>query len=542
MGVEASTKAPHEAIDATSGVGIVDSVQHGTHRGLKPRHGQMIAFGGAVGTGLFVSTGAVLAMGGPAFILVCYLWMAFMMYLVITSLVEIATLLPAQGVSVSYYGTQMVSKSLGFALGYLYIYSLGILVPYEITAGALIIEYWGSPVPTAVWITIFIFAIVGLNLLPVSMYGESEFWFSFIKLVTMIGLIILTIVLFFGGGPEADGVLGFHYWKDPGATTTWIVNGPIGYLVAFTGVMVYSAFPFTFSPELVIYASGEMANPRKDLPVAAKRYILRLFFFYVGTVLAIGIICPYNASDLTNGGAGAKSSPFVVGIQKAGIRGLGSVINAVILMSAWSAGNAFLYMASRGLYSMAVAGQAPAVFKRCNKQGNPYVAVCTIGLFGPLAYMNVGTDSSTVFNWFISMINTTGFISWVCVSIIYLRFRKAWNAQGRPPLPYKRNVQPWGAWVTGIFFTALTLLNGFNVFLKGQWSTATFITTYIGLPAFIVLYLAHKFVACRNDPWAYPVGEINLQSPDEALTEYDTGVDEESASKNIWGRFAAKLK
>ncbi|KAJ8115118.1 hypothetical protein OPT61_g3167 [Boeremia exigua] len=539
-----------EAIDGNemghviSGVGVVDDIPHGTQRGIKPRHGQMIAFGGAVGTGLFVSTGPVLAMGGPAFILICYLWMAAMMYLVITSLVEIAVLLPVQGVSVSYYGTRFVSKSLGFALGWLYIYSLGILVPYEITAGALVIGYWENPVPTAVWITILLVAMIVINLLPVSVYGESEFLFSFIKLVTMIGLLILTIVLFFGGGPKGDGVMGFRYWKNPGATTTWLVEGSAGYLVAFTGVMVYSGFPFTFTPELVIYASGEMKNPRKDLPVATRSYIVRLMFFYIGTAFAIGIICPHNAADLTNGGAGAKSSPFIVGIQQAGIHSLGSIINVVVLISAWSAGNAFLYMASRGLYSMAIADQAPAVFKRCNKQGTPYVAVCTIALFGPLAYMNVGTNSSTVFNWFLSMINTTGFISWVCVSIIYIRFRKAWAVQGRKPLPYKKNVQPWGAWVTGVFFAALTLLNGFNVFIKGHWSTATFITTYIGLPAFVVLYLGHRFTTGRNDPWTIPADEVDLQSADnlDATGAASPVVDEESLMRRGWGRFAAKLK
>ena len=119
-----------------------DPVERGTKRGLKPRHAQMIALGGSIGTGLFVGSGATLARGGPAFILACYILVSVMIYFVVTALVEVATYNPVAGASMAYYGTRNVSKSLGFSMGWLYFYSLGILVPYEITAGALIIQYW----------------------------------------------------------------------------------------------------------------------------------------------------------------------------------------------------------------------------------------------------------------------------------------------------------------------------------------------------------------------------------------------------------------
>lgn len=115
-----------------------------TKRGLKPRHAQMIALGGSIGTGLFVGTGATLALGGPSFILVAFILMSFLVYMTVTAIVEIAAYLPVTGASMSYYGTRNVSKSFGFAMGWLYVYSLGILVPYEITAGALVIDYWNK--------------------------------------------------------------------------------------------------------------------------------------------------------------------------------------------------------------------------------------------------------------------------------------------------------------------------------------------------------------------------------------------------------------
>lgn len=118
-----------------------------------------------------------------------------------------------------------------------------------------------------------------------------------------------------------------------------------------------------------------MQNPRRNLPVAAKRYFYRLVIFYLGSVLAIGVICSSADPALTSSGSGAKDSAFVIGIQTAKIQVLPSIINVVIIISAWSSGNSFLYISSRSLYSLAVAGNAPAVFKKCAKRGVPYIAI-----------------------------------------------------------------------------------------------------------------------------------------------------------------------
>lgn len=122
---------------------------------------------------------------------------------VVTAITEVAAYLPVSGGTMSYYGHRNVSNSLGFAMGWLYFYSLGILVPYEITAAGLVIDYWNSPVNIAVWITVFIIVIVGLNILPVQFYGETEFWFASLKVFMMIGLLILSFILFWGGGRKS---------------------------------------------------------------------------------------------------------------------------------------------------------------------------------------------------------------------------------------------------------------------------------------------------------------------------------------------------
>jgi amino acid transporter len=261
----------------------------------------------------------------------------------------------------------------------------------------------------------------------------------------------------------------------------------------------------------MIVTAGEMSSPRRNLPISARRYIYRLFFFYIGSVLAIGVICPSNDEKLTSGGAGAGSSAFVVGIKNAGIDVLDSIINAGIIISAWSSGNSFLYLSSRSLYSLALSGNAPSFFKYCTKSGVPLRAVACSSLFCALAYLNCANSGAVVFNWFVNLTNTSGFISWVCCCIIYLRFNKAVKVQGVTDLPYHSFLQPWGAWAAMVFFVFLTLINGFNVFWPQNWSASSFLTAYIGIPIFLGIYFGHRIYA-RSDPWAHPSDLVDLHT------------------------------
>ena len=326
------------------------------------------------------------------------MFMAALIWMIVTAITEIAAYLPTRGSSMNLFGFRYVSRSMGFSLGWLYWYSLGILVPYEITAAGLVIDYWGSDINIAVWISIMLIIIVALNTLPVKYYGETEFWFAAVKVIMMMGLLLLSFILFWGGGPSKDR-LGFRYWQHPGAANTYLGDGNTGRFLALLSTWVLSAFPFTFAPELLVVTGGEMESPRRNLPIAAKRYFWRLIIFYIGCVLAISVICPSDDARLTDGGAGAGSSAFVVGIKNAGIPILDSIINAGIIISAWSSGNSFLYLSGRSLYSLALSGNAPSFFKACTKGGVPYRAVAASALFAPLAYLNCGSSGAVVFNW-----------------------------------------------------------------------------------------------------------------------------------------------
>jgi amino acid transporter len=169
----------------------------------------MIAIGGSIGTGLFVGSGQVLSIAGPGFLLAAYSLMSFFVYGVVTAVIEISTFLPVSGCSMAYYCNRYVSSSLGFALGWLYFYSFGIIVAYEITAASIVINFWPNNVHIAVWITIMLLVIVALNFSPVGVYAETEFWFASIKIIMITGLLLLSLIIMLGGGPNHDR-LGFR--------------------------------------------------------------------------------------------------------------------------------------------------------------------------------------------------------------------------------------------------------------------------------------------------------------------------------------------
>ena len=516
-------------------------LQHtSTKRDIKSRHAQMIAIGGTIGTGLFVGSGQGLAIAGPGFLLVAYLLMSAVVYGVVTALMEVSTYLPVSGSSVAFYGTRYVSKSFGVSMGYLYFYSFGILVAYEITAASIVINYWSNEVHIAVWLTIMIIVIVVLNFAPVRYYAETEFWFASLKVIMITGLLILSFILFWGGGPSRDR-LGFRYWKDPGAAKPYVVSGSGGYVTSFFYVWTFSAFSFFFGPELVVFTAGEMENPRKNLPIASRRFAYRLFIFYVLGALAIGVICNSTSPGLTSASGDANASPWVIAIRNAQIPILDSIINAGILISAWSAGNAFLYMSSRALYSLAVVGDAPKIFARCTRYGLPTYAVGASSLFPLLAYLNCAASSSLVFNWFINLTNTAGFTSWICCIIIFIRFRKACTAQSIT-VPYRSIIQPYAAWISLVCLVVLLLANGFTLFFPGHFTVSRFLTAYIGIPIFLGIYFCHKMYFW-NDPWAHAPHAVDLNSGIAEL-EADTAMwnaAEENQSKDQWWRKLAML-
>jgi amino acid transporter len=450
------------------------------------------------------------------------------------TIAEMTTYLPMRGITLPYFADRFVDGSLAFALGWNYWYAYAILVAAESTAGSILLQYWDTPVPSAVWITIILLVVLLLNIFAVSVFGEAEFWFASIKLITILGLVIVGIVIMAGGAP-AGGAIGFHYWHDPGAFKEYVGTGATGRFTAYWTAFVRAGFSFITSPELIGLAAGETVAPRRNIPKAARRFLARLALFYGVSTLIVGAIVPSDDPHLLSPESNANASPWVIGIQRAGIRGLNHVINAAILTSAWSASNAFLYSGSRVLYSMAATGQAPRVFARTNRRGVPYLAVLATWAVGLLAYLNVSENGARVFGWFSNVSTISGFIAWIVIMVTYLRFRAALTVQGLlHTLPFRTVAQPYATWATLAIVILLTLTNGFQVFSPSRWNYQDFLAAYITIPAFLLLYLGHKL--WFRTPFAKKAEDIDVLTGKKEMDEFCAN-DRPPVAKN----FAQKI-
>jgi len=316
-----------------------------------------------------------------------------------------------------------------------------------------------------------------------SLTGEAEFIFASLKIITVVGLIILAFIIDVGGAP-GEGRLGFRYWYHPyvamKSDITGHMGGGAGRFLGLWSTLVNAAFSYG-GVEIVAVCGGESENPRKNVPKAVKRVFWRILFFYVLGSLAIGVTVPSTDQRLISDAPGAKHSPWVIAIDKAGIKVLPSIINAVILTSAASSANSFLYVGARYLFSLAQIGQAPKFLLWCTKKGVPVWCVLITWAISMLTYLSCSSGSTTVFGWFLTLCAITSLMTWCNILVAYLRFHAALKAQGvdRNTLVFKSRFQPYVAWVVLIFFLLVLLTNAWPVFTNGNFDTESFVAGYV---------------------------------------------------------------
>lgn len=511
-----SANAFHHAETGGEGTG-----EHKLARQLKNRHIAMISIGGVIGTGLFLGTATSLRNGGPIGLLLGYMAMGTICYTVMISLGEMIAYLPIPGGHIA-LAERFVNPAFSFTMGWNYWYNWTIILPAELSASAVLVGYWTQDVNPAVWITVCMVVVVVINMLGAGAYGEAEFIFASIKVVTIVGLIILGVILDLGGGPNRDRI-GFRYWLNPGPFVQFNgIEGAKGRFLGWWAVMTQAAFSF-IGTEIVAIAAAEAKNPRRNLPRAIKRVYIRILLFYILGTFIIGLLVPSNSPGLDLSDGTAASSPFVLAIENAGIKALPSIINACLLTSAWSAASSDLYTSSRALYGLAKAGNAPKIFLKTSKKGLPWVSVIFNASFSVLAYMGLQSGSGRVFSWFANMTAVAGLMTWFGVSFTYLRFKAGMKAQGRDrkKLPYYTNLQPFAAWYSMCFSLLICIMSGWTVFLKGRWSTETFVTNYFPLALFPVLYTGARFyyrkplIAPKDMDFVTNIDEIEADTFDE---------------------------
>lgn len=461
-------------------------------RQLRSFHITMIGFSSGIGTGLFIGAGAAYAKAGPAGLLLAYCIVGAVLWCVMQSIAELATLIPTAG-SFPHWATRFIDPAVGFSLAISYGYCYSLAIASESSAAAVLVSYW-SDISPAVVISVSLALILAINLLSVKFYGDSEVVCGAIKILCFFGLVIVAIVITSGGGPNG-GAIGFRYWHDPGAWTEYNgIKGSTGNFLGVLSALVNASFSF-IGVETVVISAAESRNPHRDIPNAARRVTYRIGFFYILGALLIGMIVSPTNPDLVSGSKNANSSPWVIAIRNAGISILPSIVNACILVSAWSAGNSYCWVGSRMILAMTTDHQLPQVFGKTGRNGVPYVAVIAAWLFGPLAYLSVGSGGpSQAFAWLQSLSTVAGLIAWATLCFCYIRFFAALKAQGvsRDSLPWQGPLQPYAAWVGFIGATTITFVSGFSVFLKGNWSASTFVASYVGIPIFIIPIVVWK--------------------------------------------------
>ena len=454
-------------------------------RKLGARHLNMIAIGGSIGTGLFLASGATIANAGPGGALLAYVLIGIMIYFLMTSLGELATHNPTSGAFFT-YGTKYVEGGFGFALGWNYWYNWAITVAFELVAVQFIMKFWFPDIPGVYWSAIFLAIIFGINALTVKGFGESEFFFSLVKVVAIIAFIIIGIwmivKIMLTPGAEA-----FANWS--------IGDAPfVGGFQALIGVAMIAGFSFQ-GTEMVGVAAGESKDPKKTIPVAIKQIFWRILLFYIVCIFIIGTLIAYNDPRLLQAAAtdNIALSPFTLLYEKAGFAFAASIMNAVILTAILSAGNSGMYSSTRMLFDMARKGSAPKLFGRLDPRGVPMNALYATTAIAALCFLTTFFGEQEVFNWLLNMSGMCGFIVWLGIAISHYRFRKGYLAQGYKleDLAYRAKFFPFAPWFAFILCAIVVLGQNYQDVLAGQWMGV--LSTYISIPLFLAIWFGYKW-------------------------------------------------
>lgn len=488
-----SEEGKETVIHSSPEVGDIESGDNGIinksaplARKLQGRHMQMIAIGGAIGAGLFVGSGSALSTGGPGSLVLGYIIVGSMLLCTVQALGELAVLFPVNGAFYTYV-VRFVDPSLGFAIGWDYAIGWLTVLPFELTAAGITIQFWRDDINIGVWITIFLVFLIVIQIFGVRGYGEVEFILGIIKVAGCVGFIILGIIIDCGG-TGSQGYIGAKYWHDPGA----FQNGFKG----FCSVFVVAAFAFG-GTELVGLTAAEATNPRKSIPQATKQVFWRISFFYIVSLFILGLVVPSDNQNLLNSsGANSKYSPFVIAIRLAGIKVLPSIFNSIITISVISVANSCTFASTRTMQALAERGHAPKFLAYVDSKGRPIWGVVIQLLFGLLAFLGESDKQGVVFNWLLALSGLSNFFVWGSINLAHIRFRAAWKAQGhvKAELPYEAIFGVVGSYY-GLTLNIICLIATFYVALfpiGGSPDAQAFFSYYLAAPIVIALYLGWK--------------------------------------------------
>ncbi|MDR4224291.1 amino acid permease [Heyndrickxia coagulans] len=412
-------------------------------RGLKNRHIQLIAIGGAIGTGLFLGSGKSIHFAGPSIMLV-YFVIGLALFFMMRALGELLMYKPITG-SFTHFAETFIGPWAGFITGWTYWFCWIVTGIAEITAVGMYVQFWVPELPQWIPALICVAVLFLINIATVKAFGEMEFWFAIIKVVTIIALIIIGILLVFAGFQSHGAHASFtNLWQHGG----FFPNGSKGFLLAFE----MAVFSFV-GIELVGVTAGEAEDPSKTLPKAINQIPLRILLFYVGALFVIMSIYPWNRLN-------PDASPFVRVFADIGLPAAAGIINFVVLTSAASSCNSGIFSTSRMLYSLAEDGKAPKMFKKLNKRNVPAPALLgsTIMLLIGVV-LNYFMKSTQVFTLVTSISSICFVWVWGVIMVAHLRFRKNMPEEAAK-ISFKLPFAPVINWIVLLFFVFVLVVLG----------------------------------------------------------------------------------
>ncbi|MGW2282217.1 amino acid permease [Streptomyces sp. NPDC001770] len=453
--------------------------------GLKQRHLTMLGLGGVIGAGLFVGSGAGIAVAGPA-IIVSYLIAGALAMLVMRMLGEMSAAMPASG-SFSVHAERALGRWAGFGVGWLYWFLLVVVLAVEATAAAQIAHGWVPAVEPWAWVLLFMVVFTTANLTAVKNFGEFEFWFAALKVCAIVAFLVLGTLAVFGVLPDT-GPVGLTNLTGRGGflPNGWsgVVSGVLTVVFAFGGL------------EVLTIAAAETDDPARAVGRAVRSAVVRILFFYVGSMLVIVTVLPWTAQR-------AGLSPYVKVLDSIGVPSAGQIMNVVIFVALLSALNANLYGSSRMIFSLAERGEAPRGLLKVsgatrNGGGVPRRAVLASVAFGFVSVLLNLEWPDTVFLYLLNSVGAVLLFVWALIALSQLRLRPGIDREAAARGPERGPVLrmwcfPYLTWLTLAALFAVLVLMLADDSARGQvlWSAGA--TALVLLVAWV-----REFAGRRN--------------------------------------------
>ncbi|XBW37373.1 hypothetical protein QEN19_002953 [Hanseniaspora menglaensis] len=479
-------------------------------RNIKPRHLFMISIGTGVGTGMLVSTGSALRQAGPANLFIAYVIASTFIYTTYNSIAELAIVYSDLSGSFNDMFKFLVDPSFAFATNFCYGLTWLCVLPLELVTSALLIRFWTTKVNADIYVACFYVFLVAVNFIGGEGFAEFEFFITLIKFTAVISFFIYALVMDLGG-VKGQPYIGGKYWRDPGAFRGKnAANKFKGLCACFVfAVMSYGGF------ESAILISSVVQNPVKALKKGRKMLLYRIAILYLGLIIFISLVVPYNSDKLLGGGnAASDASPLIIATSK--ITAYPHILNAVILLSVLSVANNSLYCASRVWHSFFTQYYPNPTLTYIDRRGRPLTCLIIACVFGALCFLAAASFRVIFFDWLIAIAGLAFLFNYIGMNLAHIRFRQAlkFNKRSLNELAYISQTGVWGSY-WGIFIMMLMFIAQFWIAIvpigEGKPDANAFFQNYLCVVVWIVAYLGYK-IYTKEWQFLIPVEQIDIVS------------------------------